>query len=118
MSNEQLAISSEELTAADYQKLAMRTASGKCYDLANAALGLAGEAGEVADLIKKHLYHDHRLDAVRVAEELGDLLWYIVLAANICGYSLSEVMAKNIDKLRKRYPEGFDPERSVHRAES
>lgn len=80
-----------------------------------AALGLTGESGEVADAIKKMLFQGHALDRKHVAKELGDILWYLGLACEAIGYSLDEVMQMNVDKLRARYPQGFDPERSINR---
>lgn len=86
--------------------------------LLNAALGLCGESGEVADLIKKYRFQGHELDTAKLIKELGDVQWYIALAASALGVSLSEIMMRNIEKLRKRYPNGFDPERSIHREEN
>lgn len=83
--------------------------------LANAALGVAGEAGEVADLIKKHLYQGHDLDVVDLSNELGDVMWYVAMACTILGIDLSRVAVRNINKLTCRYPEGFSCERSVNR---
>lgn len=83
-------------------------------DLACAALGLTGEAGEFADLIKKVAYHGHALDKVKAAKELGDVLWYLALAANRLGFGLDAIGAMNIAKLRERYPEGFTVEASKH----
>ncbi len=74
------------------------------------ALGLAGEAGEVVDLIKKFLYAGHPLDAEELVEELGDVLWYVALICHAVGTSIGEVMAANVEKLRRRYPDGFVPE--------
>ena len=105
------------MTPNEYQKAAMRTASGKCYDCLNAALGIAGEAGEVADYIKKCGFQGHRFDEWKLKEELGDVLWYVALMADIWNISLEEVMEDNIEKLKKRYPEGFSAERSIHRTE-
>ncbi len=79
------------------------------------ALGIAGEAGEVVDTIKKVLYHTHELDNDALCEEIGDLLWYMVLLCDTVGLSLEGVMQANMEKLRKRYPEGFDPQRSKMR---
>lgn len=104
-----------DMNANEYQHLAMRTATHKCYDLANAALGLTGEAGEVADIIKKHLYQGHDLYPSEVIEELGDVLWYVALMADYFNVTLGFVMQQNIAKLKARYPEGFDPVRSVNR---
>jgi len=82
-----------------------------------AALGLTGESGEVADHVKKALFQGHEIDPDHIAKELGDILWYIALACDAVGYSLDEVMQLNVEKLRKRYPNGFDVERSIHRAQ-
>lgn len=87
-----------------YQDLAMNFASEKCYDLNNAALGLTGEAGKVAEIIKKHIYHGDELDKSKVINKLGDILWYIVLASELMGTTLNEVARLNIGKLQKRYP--------------
>ena len=83
--------------------------------LLNAVLGMCGEAGEVSDMFKKYKYQGHALDIDDVKEELGDVLWYITLAAHAVDSSLGEIMQINIDKLNKRYPNGFEAERSVNR---
>jgi len=104
----------------DYQQLAARTLGrDRTHEqqLANAALGLTGEAGEVAEVIKKHLFHATPLDEEALAKELGDCLWYIGAFATVLGLSLDDIAQRNIDKLRKRYPEGFDTERSRNRTE-
>lgn len=85
--------------------------------LQNAALGLAGEAGEVANEVKKNRYQGHRLDDKKIIEELGDVLFYVAVAAMEIGVSLEEVAAANINKLKGRYPDGFDPIRSQKRDE-
>lgn len=103
------------MTGNEYQRLAMRTATSKCHDMANAALGLTGEAGEVADEIKKFLFHGHPLNPEKVVKELGDVLWYVALMADLLNVSLDFVMEHNIEKLKRRYPDGFDPVRSVNR---
>ena len=103
------------MTINQYQKEAMRTASGKCRSLENCAMGLAGEAGECTDIIKKHLFHDHELDREHLAKELGDVAWYIAVGAEVIGYDLETVLQMNVDKLRARYPDGFDAEKSQHR---
>ena len=101
----------------EYQKLAMRTASeeSKKNMLLNGVLGLCGESGEVADIIKKHMFQGHVLNNEFVAEELGDVCWYLAMMATGLGISLEEIMQKNIDKLKKRYPKGFEVEKSVKR---
>ena len=103
------------MTINEYQQLALRTASGKCRSLANCAMGLAGEAGECADIIKKHLFHDHELDKEHLVKELGDVAWYLAVCAEVIGYDLDTVFQMNVDKLKARYPDGFDPDKSLHR---
>lgn len=107
------------ITANDYQRAAMRTASGMNYEnhgmLMNGVLGLCGESGEVADLVKKGTFQGHELDKEHIAEELGDVSWYLAVAAHAIGYDLGDIFQMNIDKLAKRYPEGFSKERSLNR---
>jgi NTP pyrophosphatase (non-canonical NTP hydrolase) len=102
----------------EYQRGAMRTA-GSFRTFAEriqcAALGLAGEAGEFADDIKKIVYHDAAIPTDAQAEELGDILWYLALAADALGYNLSTIAELNLDKLRRRYPDGFSPQASTER---
>ena len=103
----------------EYQELAMRTSNKnltKDFHIINGALGLAGESGEVADLVKKHIMQGHMLDFDHVAKELGDICWYIAETATAIGWDMESIMQTNIDKLRKRYPEGFDADRSMNRA--
>lgn len=95
------------MTGNNYQRKAMRTATLKCRDMANAALGLAGEAGEVADEVKKCLYQGREWDSEKIIEELGDVLWYVALTADMLDVPLDFVMEYNLDKLQKRYPDGF-----------
>jgi NTP pyrophosphatase (non-canonical NTP hydrolase) len=105
------------MNADEYQKLALRTATdGNFHErIINAALGLSGEAGEFADAVKKMQFQGHGLDRTKAKNELGDIAWYVALASSALGFSLSEVLQSNIDKLRERYPDGFDSERSVNR---
>ena len=105
------------MKANEYQKLALRTARPSA-DLIECALGLTGESGEFADLLKKRLYQGHKLDVNEATKELGDVLWYVAVAANILGVSLGEVMEVNVEKLKKRYPQGFDKVCSVNRDEN
>jgi NTP pyrophosphatase (non-canonical NTP hydrolase) len=108
-------MATEELTLNEFQEAARRTMGSN--NIACNALGLTGEAGEYADLIKKHLFHKHPLDKLKGAKELGDVLWYVAAAAENLGFSLSEIAQMNIDKLRARYPDGFSPEASLARAD-
>ena len=105
----------------DYQNSALRfinTALSDDEQLLNAFLGLSGEAGEAADLLKKILFQGHQDESgEHMLRELGDVAWYLSLAAHVCGYSLEEVFEKNIEKLSARYPNGFTVEKSVGRSE-
>lgn len=108
------------MTANEYQKLAMRTSNKDLmidFHILNGALGLTGEAGEVADMVKKSWMQGHPLDKEHLAKELGDICWYIAETATAIGYDLETIMQMNIDKLKKRYPDGFDYERSQNREE-
>lgn len=108
------------MTGEEYQKLAMRTCSipqDRVMDKAyHAVFGLASEAGEVSGILQK-TYQGHEIDFEHVKKELGDCLWMIAEACDAFGFSLDEVMELNIEKLRKRYPNGFSSENSLHRAE-
>jgi NTP pyrophosphatase (non-canonical NTP hydrolase) len=86
--------------------------------LLHCALGVCGEAGEVADLIKKVAFMGHPLDERNLPGELGDLMWYIVLLCDTLGLLMEDVLADNVEKLRKRYPDGFSAERSINRDDS
>lgn len=108
------------MTGNEYQKLAMRTSNKELspdYHLINGALGLAGESGEVADLVKKNWMQGHVLDLDHIAKELGDILWYVAETATAIGYDLDIIMHMNIEKLKERYPDGFSYERSANREE-
>lgn len=86
--------------------------------LDNAALGLAGEAGESADLIKKWLHHDRPLDVDKARKEAGDVLFYVALYAKGLGVNLSDIAQENIDKLTARYPSGhFTAQDSINKAD-
>lgn len=103
-----------------YQEHALRTHNedlGTVQSLANYALGLTGEAGEVADHIKKGIFHGHEMNRHELAKELGDCLWYISNLAHLAGFTLDMIAEMNVTKLMKRYPNGFDKEKSVNRVE-
>lgn len=105
------------MTLAEYQALAQRTSNaGKRSDkLENACLGLAGECGEACDIVKKALFQGHVLDRAGLIEEAGDVLWYLAELAAGLGVSLEDMAVQNVMKLRRRYPNGFDAERSRNR---
>lgn len=129
----------------EYQKLAMRTNDKKAHHrlcteltgklpispltennakcsnindiagLLNGVLGLTGEAGEVSDLVKKGIFHEKGIDLEHLKKECGDVMWYIAMICEACGFNLDDVMQTNIDKLIARYPDGFDSYRANHR---
>ena len=105
------------MTGAEYQKLAMRTASDlDTYGLIlNGVMGLNGEAGECIDIVKKHHFQGHELDKEKLIDELSDVLWYAAITSEGLGVTLDDVMRHNVEKLQKRYPNGFSAERSIHR---
>lgn len=108
------------VTINKYQEQAMRTANLNAPRkelLMECGLGIAGEAGEVADRIKKGTRQGHEIDREKLLEELGDVAWYIAYGCSLLGADLESVLQGNIDKLRRRYPDGFDADRSVRRAD-
>ena len=124
------------MRGSEYQKLAMRTNDGKSGermnqrdfdaklyhgaslpDLFNACLGLAGETGELLDMVKKYVFHDKPLDEEHLKKELGDCMWYVAMFCHAMNWNLDEIMRMNVDKLKARYPEGFDTEKSNHRTD-
>jgi NTP pyrophosphatase (non-canonical NTP hydrolase) len=108
------------MTINEYQKLAMTTlnpALGERDVLINGVMGLCGESGEAIDIVKKHLAQGHELDREKLIGELGDIAWYLAEVATVLGVDLETVLTRNIDKLKARYPEGFDSTRSVNRNE-
>lgn len=108
------------MTINEYQKLAMTTLNPALSEkdvLINGVMGLCGEAGEAIDIVKKHLAQGHELDREHLAKELGDIAWYLAETSTAIGYSLEDIFQMNIDKLKKRYPEGFDQLKSIRRSE-
>ncbi len=108
------------MTINEYQKLAMTTLNPALSQrdvLINGVMGLCGESGEAIDIVKKHLAQGHALDRDALIKELGDVAWYLAEAAYALDVSLEEVLAKNIEKLKKRYPEGFSVDGSIVRQE-
>ena len=85
--------------------------------LINSVMGLCGESGEAIDIVKKWLAQGHELDKERLAKELGDIAWYLAEAATALDMPLEQILQANIDKLKKRYPDGFEVKRSLVRLE-
>jgi NTP pyrophosphatase (non-canonical NTP hydrolase) len=107
------------MTFDEYQKLAARTISDKLTitELCDhAKSGMVAEIGEFHGLYQKH-YQGHEINRDHVKKELGDLLWFIAEYCTALHWSFGEIAQMNIDKLKARYPDGFDPEKSLHRAE-
>lgn len=109
--------------AIDYQIQAARTLisdaeapvlSGQETRLLWNAMGLAGEAGEVVDALKKQVLHGHGLNTEQIVKELGDVLWYVAALCTVLDVDLDRVMRANLAKLQARYPQGWDAERSKH----
>ena len=106
----------------EYQKLAMRTASdtsktSKQNLILNGVMGLCGEAGECIDIVKKHMFQGHDLNRQKLIDEASDCLWYLAEIASGLEMSLEEIACYNVEKLRKRYPDGFEVDKSVNRPE-
>ena len=102
----------------EYQRLAMTTLNPELTKrdvLINSVMGLCGESGEAIDIVKKWMAQGHELDKSHLAKELGDIAWYLAEAATALDLSLEEIFQANLDKLKKRYPEGFDSQKSLTR---
>jgi len=98
----------------EYQALAMRTAGDYSKDslILNGVMGLCGEAGECIDIVKKHKFQGHALDAEKLLDEASDCLWYLAIIASGLDITLEEIAIHNVEKLKKRYPDGFDVSKS------
>lgn len=109
------------MNANEYQKLALRTEHGTTDEqsrLLHGLMGLNGESGEALELLKKHMFQGHWFDKYHMAKELGDIAWYLAVAADAIGYSLEDIFVMNIKKLEDRYPGAvFDAEKSINRKE-
>ena len=103
----------------EYQQAALRTAGNPAAQgwLFEKLLGLPEEVGEVLGAIKKAEFHGHSTSSESIKKELGDVLWYVACIAHWYGYTLSDVASTNIEKLRRRYPDGFSVHRSVNRGD-
>ena len=122
----------------EYVKLAMRTNDKKATNrinkaildetvlsdtgvdiggMFNACLGLSGEVGETLDMLKKWIFHEKELDKDHLKKEIGDIMWYVAMMCHSLKFDLDEILQMNIDKLKARYPEGFDVDKANNRAE-
>ena len=104
----------------EFQDISFRTMPKNLWFpdiLVNMCMGISGESGEVIDLFKKHLFQGHSLDKKKVAEEIGDLMFYIVNLCTLLDLDMRVVLQGNVDKLKKRYPNGFEVEKSINRGD-
>lgn len=102
----------------EYQRLAMATLNPALSNkdvLINSVMGLCGESGEAIDIVKKWLHQGHELDKAHLAKELGDIAWYLAEAATALDLPLEQIFQDNLDKLKRRFPQGFDTARSLDR---
>ena len=102
----------------EYQKKAMEFLNPQLNEkdiLINGVMGLCGESGEVIDIVKKHLAQGHELNKDKIIEELGDVLWYVAEVAYVLNVKLEDVFTLNIEKLSKRYKNGFSVRDSINR---
>jgi NTP pyrophosphatase (non-canonical NTP hydrolase) len=103
------------VTLDEYQRAAERTMNAGLSEeqrLMDAAAGLSEEAGEVLGIVRKHVFMEHPLDRERVTRELGDALWCLAAVATSIGVALDDVAATNLQKLRRRYRDGYSDEAS------
>ena len=123
------------MTGNEYQNLAMRTNDHKSTlrlenvvefnslmncdvgGIFNACLSLSGEVGEFNDMIKKWIFHEKELDVEHAKKEAGDICWYLAMLCESFGWNLDEIMRMNVDKLKVRYPKGFDVQRANNRTD-
>ena len=106
------------MTINEYQELAMTTLIPEITKkdvLINSVMGLCGESGEAIDIVKKWMAQGHELDKEHLTKELGDIAWYLAEAATALEFPLDDILQANIDKLKKRYPDGFDAQKSLVR---
>ena len=107
------------MKADEYQKLASRTMNAELDSaevIEHALHGMVGEVGEIHSIYQKW-YQGHTIDTDHLKKEVGDLLWFVAEYCTAYNWKLSEVMELNIGKLRARYPQGFEEEKSLHRKE-
>ena len=121
------------MTGNEYQSVAMITNDGKSTErlgyhtdsklnevddfggAINGCLGLAGESGEVLDIIKKWVFHEKELDKDHLKKEIGDVMWYVAMLCESFDFNIDEILKINVCKLKSRYPDGFDTEKANSR---
>lgn len=122
----------KDVTVENYQELAERTSATSVKELypsgiwdaldsernirlLHGVMGLCTEAGELQDQLKKHIFYGKELDVVNIVEECGDLFWYLAETLTAIDEKFIDVMQKNIDKLRARYPDKFSEDKALNR---
>lgn len=106
--------------SSDYKTIAKRLSNPETIDLLHAAMGMVTEAGEIMDMMKRHVFYGKDLDLVNLEEELGDSNWYqsvAIHATRMKGHQTSweKIWNKNIEKLKARFPEKFTTEKALER---
>lgn len=91
----------------DFLGISERLHSIRTIRLLHATMGLATEAGEALDVLKKHIFYNRVLDVPNLQEELGDIFWYAAILADACDFTFEDTMEKNVAKLKARYPRRF-----------
>ena len=105
------------MTGNEYQRLAARTINQDLYQsqlILHAVFGMCSEAGEIAGLFQKK-FQGHKVDFDHLKKEVGDLLWFAAELCTAYDIEMDDVMQLNIDKLKARFPDGFEVEKSLHR---
>lgn len=108
------------MTLGEYQRLARRTQKTTLIKeamLGHALAGMVSEVGEIHSLFQHQVQNGVALDEKELSKEIGDLLWFIGELCDVYGFDMDQIAGDNIAKLKRRYPEGFDEERSIHRHE-
>jgi len=99
----------------DFDKIKDRLSNKDTIRLLHAAMGASTEAGEFVDMLKKHIFYGKDIDFVNAKEEIGDVLWYAAIAADVLKETMNNIMTVNIKKLKKRYPDKFTENDAINR---
>jgi NTP pyrophosphatase (non-canonical NTP hydrolase) len=115
MTSEEYVKSATVTESRDHRGISNRLGAPETQRLLHGSIGLATEAGEMLDAVKKHVFYGAPLDKVNMAEEVGDLFWYCAVICDALNVSFEEVQEKNIAKLKARYGAMFSKDRALHR---
>ena len=99
----------------DFDKIKDRLSNKDTIRLLHAAMGASTETGEFVDMLKKHIFYGKDIDFVNAKEEIGDVLWYAAIAADVLKETMNNIMTVNIKKLKKRYPDKFTENDAINR---